>query len=78
MPCTYTGTFEGDRALTTTEALNERERYLCAIVRQLQRDVVSVSTFLRNAAENAEGVDRDEILDWWRTHRSAEMKHLKD
>ena len=73
MPCTYTGSLEGDRLLAAKEALDQRERYLCAVVRQLQRDVISVEDFLQRAAENADGIERSEILNWWDAHRAADL-----
>lgn len=72
MPCTYTGSFEGDEALRAREALEKREKYLCAVVRHLEKSGANVDLLLRRAAEGTEDLRGSEIQDWWDNHRRAD------
>lgn len=73
MPCTYTGSLEGDRAFFAQESLNRRERYLCAICRYIdERGDLNLSQVLQASARAAEGVATDEIEKWWTAHSAAE------
>jgi len=77
MPCTYTGSLEGDRELAAREALDRRERMLCALITRLEVEhgEEHVKLLLRRAATDAEGLDRKDITKWWKVHKQAEGRH---
>ena len=74
MPCTYTGSIEGDRSLSLRNELDKRERYLCAVMTQLAKENTEgwVKSFLLRAEDSAEGVESDEMSIWWKLHRRAD------
>jgi len=75
MPCTYTGSLEGDRILGLTEALDVRERMLCALITRLEKEhgEEHVGMLLHRAATDAEGLERKDIKRWWKRHKAADI-----
>lgn len=75
MPCTYTGPLDGDTIHFQKEELDRRERYLCALCTFLsQLEQVTLDAVLVNAAQAADGVEANEILEWWREHQKMDKK----
>lgn len=74
MACTYTGSLDGDRIMSLQEALDRRERMLCALCTLIEKeaDPVTVLSVLRRAAFEADGLDEDDIARWWAEHKEAE------
>ena len=73
MPCTFTGTLDGDRIMSLENALDRRERYLCAICRYIEaQESLNLFQILRDAARTSDGVSASEIERWWKAHRDAE------
>lgn len=75
MPCTYTGSLEGDRALGAQkvierqrEELDRLARYLCAVCSHLEDNPLDTKMELYDAAA-AKGIDANEIHDWWENHK---------
>jgi hypothetical protein len=77
MPCTFTGSLEGDRELAAREALDVRERMLCAVCSlfELDNGADELDAFLTTAARAAEGLEKDDITKWWKAHKAAEARH---
>lgn len=76
MPCTYTGSLEGDRALAAQEALDRRERMLCALCTHLTEVLGEAGTehVLKEAARKADGLKKGDIKRWWDAHRKADAE----
>lgn len=76
MPCTFTGTLDGDRLLAAKEALDARERMLCAVCKTLEKNLGSRLAWdlLIEAAVDADGLGSADILDWWRDHKEADER----
>ena len=74
MPCFYTGSADGDAALLARQALDIRERMLCAVCRQIVEDMDDefLEGLLVWAGTNADGLKDQQILDWWHKHKAAD------
>lgn len=74
MPCTHTGTIEGDRIEGLQEALDMRERMLCALCEQIniEEGPDVLERLLENAGSRAPGLEKKTIKKWWKKHRKAE------
>lgn len=79
MPCTYTGSIEGDRAHFAKEALDLRERMLCAICTQLEKEfgVAVTKEILEDVAEATDGLTKTQISSWWKDHKKEDKKKGK-
>lgn len=75
MPCTYTGTIEGDRRLAAEESRDILERMLCAICTQMEENigVPFTNTILTLAQERMEQGDPD-LAKWWKDHKATDTK----
>ena len=82
MPCTYTGSLEGDRALLAEEssktAKSELDRitsYLCAVCNYLEFTGSSseAEEFLAEAAANKH-LPKHSITDWWQDHKLSDLR----
>lgn len=64
MPCTYTGSIQGDI----------RERMLCALCWEMERRFGEIDTkhILIEAAIEADGLDPTEIANWWQKHKEVD------
>lgn len=76
MPCTYTGSLEGDRALAAREALDRRERMLCALCTHLTfwLGEEGATKVMKDAASEADGLKKGDIKRWWDAHRKADAE----
>lgn len=76
MPCTYTGSIEGDRALAASEALTEVTDNLCRVL-----TLVDAHNHLVSNDEEAEfrviELPKD-IEKFWREHKKIDAKRKKD
>lgn len=74
MPCTFTGSLDGDLILSLREALDERERMLCGICTVLERDagLAGLNQFFRVVEEDTDGMEENELSLWWQAHKRAE------
>ncbi len=74
MPCTYTGSLDGDAAMFARDELDVRERMLCALCRKLEEvhGEDETKAILRAAARSAKGLHREAIVKWWRDHKKAD------
>lgn len=66
MPCTLTGSIEGDRALSAQEAeaeVTKLARMLCSVMRMLERDGDKLS---------------NEVLSWWKQHKKQDRERRAD
>lgn len=82
MPCTYTGSLEGDRAhfaeessKTARKELDRITGYLCAVCNYLEFTYggSEAESFLTEAAENKH-MKSYLIADWWQEHKLADLK----
>lgn len=71
MPCTYTGSIEGDRALASSERLTEVTEMLC---RTLTRFEGILNTELNSPLA---GVLDDDIVKWWEEHKVIDARRRK-
>lgn len=74
MPCTQTGSLEGDRALAAQEAIDKRERMLCGMCSMIEKEVgvPTMEAFLEAIGEQTDGLKKKDIVKWWRAHKKAE------
>lgn len=72
MPCTYTGSLEGDREMAMRESLDARERMLCALCRRLETELGAAEAGRIMAAAERMADGSAPIVDWWVRHREAD------
>jgi len=64
MPCTYTGSLEGDALLGAREELDELTRLLCEAMTVIEYQI-------------PKGHISDELWAWWKHHKAADKKRRK-
>ena len=74
MPCTYTGSFEGDQLFSANEELDRLTLYLCAVCAHLEKS--DLSHLILAAGSCADGVSPNEIHDWWAEHKQADAERM--
>lgn len=70
MPCTYTGSIEGDRALAATE---KAER-LAEIITELTRHLCEACAALEEAEVMDSSEVSEELVEWWKAHKEQDER----
>lgn len=80
MPCTYTGSLEGDRALAAEEALSKKvssltkvTQFLCYVLEKLEE---SKSTSVKIVTDTLLK-ENDELNTWWKKHKERDKERIK-
>lgn len=76
MPCTQTGSLEGDHALALEEQLSEVSAMLCAVLTVLE-EIEVLKTILGSIDTKQSGVTPRRIKGWWSRHKKEDRKRLK-
>lgn len=73
MPCTYTGSLEGDARLILGEELDKYTAMLCAVCTQMELNIGPLFTgeILERASQRMpEGSEN--INEWWKNHKATD------
>lgn len=82
MPCTYTGSLEGDRALAAEEALSKKvssltkvTEFLCYVLEKLENsNNGDVELILRREILG----ENDNLNNWWVQHKKQDNERIKE
>ena len=79
MPCTYTGSIQGDEIYSLKKLvidlkgdLDELTLMLCALCSFLETTELRVQDLMFAAASRADGLETEEIWDWWQNHKKED------
>ena len=74
MPCTMTGSFEGDQAMAAKREADRVTAYLCAVLRYLETMYPDVVDEMMDLSKAGDG----QIDQWWHRHKKEDLaKRMK-
>jgi hypothetical protein len=76
MPCYYTGSAQGDKALYYKEALDKTTAMLCAVLSYNEHcfGISDTREMLYESADFKELRSTSEIADWWENHKLEDIR----
>ena len=78
MPCTYTGSLDGDKLLSCQQELDRVTRYLCGTLDELSNhDYIPMEMLLYDIESTTDGIERGELVKWWESHRKTDNQRKK-
>ena len=78
MPCTLTGSFEGDRALIAGTNVTYLTQLLCGACTLLETNGIDMSTVTVEGLPNADLVKGAPSLDqWWESHKKVDRRRRR-
>lgn len=70
MPCTYTGSIEGDRALAASETVTRLAQLLCGACRLLEENGISMAGVKTEPTDFTPHTTT--LYQWWRGHKKID------